>query len=75
MIVRDWNCQCSACGYGGTSAEWMWGRDTEPITQTSERCPGCDARFIARKLADDARRPAPNYYGDDIASLGASSRE
>lgn len=67
IIVHDWNCQCSACGYGGTSWTWMCspGReDFKPIMQDSEECPGCGVTFTARTLGDETRRLAPSYLGD-----------
>jgi hypothetical protein len=67
IIVHDWNCQCSACGYGGSSWAWMCSPGREklvPIGQESENCPGCDAHFTGRRLAADASYPAPSYAGD-----------
>lgn len=67
LLVHDWNCQCGGCGYGGSSWTWMTAPGREelaPITQGSANCPGCGAHFTSRRLAGDARMPAPGYQGD-----------
>lgn len=62
IVVHDWDCRCSACGYGAWQS--MWGKKAEIITQTSTVCPNCGAVFTGRRLSEEARRPAPGYLGD-----------
>lgn len=62
IIVHDWHCQCSACGWGNHGQVIISGKPC--IEQDSGNCPNCGAWFTGRRLSDSARQPAPNYLGD-----------
>lgn len=63
IVVHDWDCRCSACGYGAWT-DIANKPGAKIIKQDSEECPGCGARFTARRLSNEARVPAPRYLGD-----------